>query len=152
MDPAISPVPFGSKITFTCTSSSHPKVLEYRFYLHRERLGYSTTGVFQHEIRKSGSYSCVPFNDAGKGEKATVVIHVDGKPHFCVYCVCNSCLYFSCDEGARPEFFSMRTMSCLLFPCARRIALYCKLRIPKDGDYFCYCAYVLAISRYSGFL
>ena len=24
--------------------------------------------------------------------------------------------------------------------------------IPKDKDYFCYCAYILRISRYSGFL
>lgn len=86
---SLSSVPFGSTITFTCTSDSHPAVREYRFYRYEQRLGKNTTGTFQITARDSGLYSCIPYNDAGRGEKAEISIVVNGE------CDIFSCVYFS---------------------------------------------------------
>jgi len=73
-------VPFGSKVTFTCTSDSHPVVHEYKFYRFQELLGYSKTGIFHLNVNKTGLYSCIPFNVVGSGVRAAVTIVVDGVP------------------------------------------------------------------------
>ena len=46
-----------------------------------------------------------------------------------------------------------RMFSFIEFPRAlsRSEALGRRMHIPKDGAYYCYCAYVLHISRYLGF-
>lgn len=72
-------VPFGSKVTFTCTSDSHPVVHEYKFYRFQELLGYSKTGIFHLNVNKTGLYSCIPFNVVGSGVRAAVTIVVDGE-------------------------------------------------------------------------
>ena len=74
-----SSVPFGSKITFVCTSNSHPVVHEYILYRFQELLGYSRTGIFSFNINKTGLYSCIPFNVVGSGERAALTVVVDGR-------------------------------------------------------------------------
>ncbi|XP_067024144.1 fibronectin type III domain-containing protein-like isoform X2 [Acropora muricata] len=75
---SLSAVPFGSTISFTCTSDSYPAVREYRFYRSQQILGNNTNGTFQIIARDSGLYSCVPYNNAGPGEKAEISIVVNG--------------------------------------------------------------------------
>ena len=81
--PNISAVPFGSEITFNCTSHARPDVQEYSFYKEQETLGSSETGVFLFVIEEPGSYSCVPVNSVGKGEEAAISIGVDGRCRAC---------------------------------------------------------------------
>ena len=38
------------------------------------------------------------------------------------------------------------------FHVKMRLASFCCVNVVKDGAYYCYCAYVLRISRYSDFL
>ena len=76
--PNISAVPFGSEIILNCTSHANPDVQEYWFYKEQETLGSSETGVFSFVIKEPGSYSCVPVNSVGKGNKAAIPIGIDG--------------------------------------------------------------------------
>ena len=75
----ISAVPFGTEITFNCTSHARPDVQEYWFYKGKETLGSSETGVFRFVIKEPGSYSCAPVNSVGNGKEAAISIGVDGR-------------------------------------------------------------------------
>ena len=77
--PNISAVPFGTEITFNCTSHARPDVQEYWFYKGKETLGSSETGVFRFVIKEPGSYSCAPVNSVGNGKEAAISIGVDGR-------------------------------------------------------------------------
>ena len=80
MDPDITnAVKFDSSVKFKCTADSRPAVDEYRFYRDQSLLGSNSTGIYHLQLRRSGSYSCVPVNSAGSGEKATLYIAVKGK-------------------------------------------------------------------------
>ena len=72
-------VKFDSSVKFNGTADSRPAVDEYRFYRDQSLLGSNSTGIYHLQLRRSGSYSCVPVNSAGSGEKATLYIAVKGK-------------------------------------------------------------------------
>ena len=78
-------VKFDSSVKFNCTADSHPGVDEYRFYRDQSLLGSNNTGIYHLQLQRSGSYSCVPVNSAGSGEKATLYIAVKGET-FRIYC------------------------------------------------------------------
>lgn len=75
------PVPFGSPVAFNCTTLSYPDPEGYNFYYNDQELGSNNTGIYHHQLRRSGDYSCVPFNSAGKGKKALLRIVVRGKQY-----------------------------------------------------------------------
>lgn len=106
---SLSAVPFGSTISFICTSDSYPAVREYRFYRSQQILGNNTNGTFQIIARDSGLYSCVPYNNAGPGEKAEISIVVNGECHIL------RCVYFS---GRQLSKALLNWICCLPFPHA----------------------------------
>ena len=72
-------VKFGSSVKLNCTAESHPAVDEYRFFRDQELLGSNSSGVYHLELQRSGFYSCVAVNSAGRGDNATLYISVKGK-------------------------------------------------------------------------
>ncbi|XP_068759026.1 neuroglian-like isoform X2 [Montipora capricornis] len=79
----LKPVPFGASIEFSCTTHSHPHAQEFKFYRDEKLLGSKSTGIYNLRLEKSGLYSCVPFNSAGEGKRATLRINVNAwQPSF----------------------------------------------------------------------
>ncbi|XP_068714967.1 neuroglian-like isoform X2 [Montipora foliosa] len=79
----LKPVPFGASIEFSCTTHSHPHAQEFKFYRDEKLLVSNSTGIYNLRLERSGLYSCVPFNSAGEGKRATLRINVNAwQPSF----------------------------------------------------------------------
>ncbi|XP_068757833.1 contactin-2-like [Montipora capricornis] len=72
----LKPVPFGTSIEFSCTTHSHPHAKGFKFYRDEKLLDSNSTGIYNLRLERSGLYSCVPFNSAGEGKRATLRINV----------------------------------------------------------------------------
>ena len=72
-------------MTFTCkVTGAKPAVDKYEFYFKNSNtpIAQNSNGTYQiNSVKGSnqGTYKCVPHNDAGVGEEATVVLTVNGK-------------------------------------------------------------------------
>lgn len=68
-------------ITLRCSSgNTKPKPYLYHFYQNEKLLGKESTGMYTFDIAKKGNntYSCVPENKAGLGDKANVTVLAKG--------------------------------------------------------------------------
>ena len=75
----------GNQVTFTCkVKRAKPTVDKYKFYFKNSNrpIAENSKGTYQiNSVKASdqGTYKCVPHNDAGDGENATVMLTVNGK-------------------------------------------------------------------------
>ena len=71
----------GSDISLNCSTDANPVAHIYHFYSNDNRIGNSSSGVFNTTVMADGVYTCVPINTVGTGDNATVSITVVGELH-----------------------------------------------------------------------
>ena len=75
----------GEQVTFTCkVTRAKPAVDKYKFYFKNSNTPAAENSKGTYQINSvngsnQGTYKCVPHNAAGDGEKATVMVSVNGK-------------------------------------------------------------------------
>lgn len=70
-----------SNMSLNCNTDANPDAYIYHFYLNDNRIGNSSSGVFNTTVMADGVYACVPINTVGTGDNATVSITVVGELH-----------------------------------------------------------------------
>ena len=69
----------GSTVSLNCSTNANPAAHVYRFYFNDAIIGNSSSGVFNITVDADGVYTCVPINEVGTGQNATVSITMVGK-------------------------------------------------------------------------
>ena len=69
----------GATVSIKCTTDANPDAHIYHFYLNDNRIGNSSSGVFNTTVMADGVYICVPVNTVGERDNATVSITAVGK-------------------------------------------------------------------------
>ena len=69
----------GSTVSLNCSTNANPAAYVYRFYFNDAIIGNSSSGVFNITVDADGVYTCVPINEVGTGQNATVSITMVGK-------------------------------------------------------------------------
>ena len=73
----------GDAVTFECiVTAAVPQVLFYKFYFNGSLLSENSNSEYTlNNVNRSqhyGEYVCIPYNDVGDGEKATVRLNIKG--------------------------------------------------------------------------
>ena len=66
-------------MSLNCSTDGNPDAHVYQFYSKNDYIGNSSSGVFNVTVDKDGVYTCVPINEVGLGDNATVNITVVGE-------------------------------------------------------------------------
>ena len=70
----------GSNVSLNCSTDANPAAYLYQFYFNDSFfIGNSSSGVFNITVDTDGVYTCVPINEVGKRDNATVEITAVGK-------------------------------------------------------------------------
>ena len=69
----------GFTVSLDCSTNANPAAHVYQFYLNDTIIGNSSSGVFKITVDADGVYTCVPINEVGTGQNATVSITMVGK-------------------------------------------------------------------------
>ena len=72
----------GTTLELNCKTDANPDAHIYHFYLNNNLIGNSSSGKFNFTVEKDGVYACVPMNNVGTGDNATVSITAVGE----LYC------------------------------------------------------------------
>ena len=67
-----------SIMSLNCETDASPEA-EYHFYFNDKPIGNNASGVLSVTVDADGVYTCVPINDIGEGDNATVSITAVGK-------------------------------------------------------------------------
>ena len=71
-----------SSIGLTCTAHANPPVTAYNIYHSGILVSNSSSGTYNVTralVEHSGFYMCIPYNDLGRGEKASLNVSFVGK-------------------------------------------------------------------------
>ena len=69
----------GGSLFLNCTSEANPAVHVFQLIFDSTRVATSSSGMFSVTVRKAGIYKCIPVNEVGSGDNATVKVTVLGK-------------------------------------------------------------------------
>ena len=69
----------GSTVSLNGSADANPAAHVYQFYFNDAIIGNSSSGVFNITVDADGVYTCVPINEVGMGQNATVSITMVGK-------------------------------------------------------------------------
>ena len=69
----------GGSLFLNCTSDANPAVDVFQLKFDSTRVATSSSGMFSVTVRKAGIYICIPVNEVGSGDNATVKVTVLGK-------------------------------------------------------------------------
>ena len=69
----------GGSLFLNCTSDANPAVRVFQLIFDSILIATSSSGMFSVTVRKAGIYTCIPVNEVGSGDSATVKVTVLGK-------------------------------------------------------------------------
>ena len=69
----------GGSLFLKCTSEANPAVHVFQLIFDSTRVATSSSGMFSVTVRKAGIYTCIPVNEVGSGDSATVKVTALGK-------------------------------------------------------------------------
>ena len=69
----------GGSLFLNCTSDANPAVHVFQLIFDSTLIATSSSGMFSVTVRKAGIYTCIPVNEVGSGDSATVKVTVLGK-------------------------------------------------------------------------
>ena len=69
----------GGLLFLNCTSDANPAVHAFQLIFNSTLIAISNSGMFSVTVRKAGIYTCIPVNEVGSGDSATVKVTVLGK-------------------------------------------------------------------------
>lgn len=70
-----------SSLILNCTAKANPPVMSYKIYHNGILVSNSSTGIHNitHTLAEhNGSYVCIPYNEFGEGERATLNVSFTG--------------------------------------------------------------------------
>ena len=69
----------GGSLFLNCTSDANPTVSVFQLAFDSALIASSSSGMFSVTVKKAGMYTCIPVNEVGPGDSATVRVTVLGK-------------------------------------------------------------------------
>lgn len=69
----------GGSLFLNCTSDANPTVSVFQLVFDSALIATSSSGMFSVTVKKTGMYTCIPVNEVGSGDSATVKVTVLGK-------------------------------------------------------------------------
>ena len=69
----------GVTVSLDCNTDANPAANMYFFYYEGKHIGNDASGVLNYPVQDDGVFTCVPINEVGEGDNATVSVVVVGE-------------------------------------------------------------------------
>ena len=69
----------GVTVSLDCSTNANPAANMYFFYYDGKHIGNDAWGVLNYPVQDDGVFTCVPINEVGAGDNATVSVIVVGE-------------------------------------------------------------------------